>query len=133
MTTIRSLPPWLAVALAVVAYLASAAVRRALAPDSFDAGGFARSLDATLLYVVCLVPGFLAAALCNARWWSVGAFAGYLAEVVRLLVPVAIQASQHPNVGDLTTPFVDSLLHAIPSIVFGVAGAALARVPILRL
>jgi hypothetical protein len=117
----------------VVAYVVVASLRKVLVPDSVVASLLGRSLDISLLYVVCLVPGFVAATLNPGRWWLIGALAGYLGEVARQLVGLAI-ATQAADiqVAGLAELMAASLIHAIPSVVFGIAGAALSRVTVSR-
>lgn len=125
-------PVWLAVLVGIVAYVLLAYLRKSLASGAGSVSLVGQSLDISLLYLVCLVPGFLAAALNAGRWWLIGGVTGYLAEVVRVLAGVALQAAGHPDAPSLSEPFVASLIHAFPSVIFGVAGAAIARVPISR-
>ena len=123
-------PGWLAILIGVIAYLLLTQIRKILLPDSVGASPVGQSLDISLLYLICLAPGFLAAVLNAGPWWRIGGLAGYLAELARVLVGLALQAAGHPDAPPIGEPIVVTLVHAIPSAIFGIAGAALARVPI---
>ena len=124
--------PILALLASVGTFLVLWQVRYELDRGAVIDGNLWRTLDASVLYIIVLAPGAVAAYLVPSRWLGLGVLAAYLAAVTGQLVRLAIAVVQSRHHGPVDLPsavvLADIAISSLPDAILGVAGSALGLV-----
>jgi hypothetical protein len=126
----RTRSPFLAVAVAIAAYIIASLARDQLLPVSESTLG--RTLDVSLLYTVILLPGVIVGWMLRRGVLEWGFLAGLLSESLRQGLGAVLAWSQLPSGSEVVGPgaaHIAAMVYtSLPSAVIGAAGGAVGLV-----